>query len=169
MVRRAARAQVSKGIVMLPRKSGYSRRNILMSSGFIAAAALMGSRTALAEPADVEAALKKLFDGKPMSNGRLKLDVPAIAENGLVVPVNVEVESPMTPDNYVRAVHLFADGNPLPNVYSYRFTPESGRAALSNRMRLAKTQNVIAVAEMSDGTLSLARSEVKVTIGGCGG
>jgi sulfur-oxidizing protein SoxY len=154
---------------MLRKRSGYSRRKILMSAGFIAAASLIGSRTALAEPADVEAAFKKLFGGKPIPNGRLKLDVPAIAENGLVVPVNIEVESPMTADNYVHAVHLFADGNPAPNVYSYRFTPESGRAALSNRIRLAKTQNVVAVAEMSDGTLLMAKSEVKVTIGGCGG
>jgi sulfur-oxidizing protein SoxY len=154
---------------MLRKRSGYSRRTILTAAGLIAAASLIGSRRAVAEPGDVEAALKKLFGGKPVSSGKVKLDVPAIAENGLVVPVNIEVESPMTADNYVRAVHLFADGNPAPNVYSYRFTPESGRAALSNRIRLAKTENVIAVAEMSDGTLFMARSEVKVTIGGCGG
>jgi sulfur-oxidizing protein SoxY len=154
---------------MLRKKSSYSRRTILTAAGLTAAASLIGSRTAVAEPTDVEAALKRLFGGRPMPSGRLKLDVPAIAENGLVVPVNIEVESPMTADNYVRAVHLFADGNPAPNVYSYRFTPESGRAALSNRIRLAKTENVIAVAEMSDGTLFMARSEVKVTIGGCGG
>ena len=149
--------------------SRRSRRDFLVISGLAAAAAVIGSRSAFAEPADVEAQFKKLFDGKAMGSGKLKLDMPQIAENGLVVPVNIEVDSPMTPENYVRAVHLFSDGNPYPTVYSYRFTPESGKAALSNRIRLAKTQNIIAVAEMSDGTLHMAKTEVKVTIGGCGG
>jgi sulfur-oxidizing protein SoxY len=154
---------------MLRHHAGPSRRDFLVKSGLAAAALIISSRAAIAEPADVEAEFKKLFGDKSMDAGRIKLDIPQIAENGLVVPVNVEVESPMTSGNYVRAIHLFSDGNPNPNVYSYRFTPESGRAALSNRIRLAKTQNVIAVAELSDGTLYTAKSEVKVTIGGCGG
>jgi sulfur-oxidizing protein SoxY len=154
----------------MPKFEGRSsRRDFLVSSGLAAAAAIIGARSAFAEPADVEAQLKKLFADKAMGSGKIKLDMPQIAENGLVVPVNVEVESPMTPESYVRAVHLFSDGNPYPAVYSYRFTPESGKAALSNRIRLAKTQNIIAVAEMSDGSLYTAKTEVKVTIGGCGG
>jgi sulfur-oxidizing protein SoxY len=146
-----------------------SRRGILKASALAAAALIIGGRSALAEPADVETALKNLLQGRAMHSGKVKLDIPQIAENGLVVPVNIEVESPMTPGDYVKAIHLFTDGNPQPNVYSYYFTPESGRAALSNRIRLAKTENVIAVAEMSDGALYTAKSEVKVTIGGCGG
>jgi sulfur-oxidizing protein SoxY len=145
-----------------------SRRQVL-GAGLSAAACVIASRSASAEPADVEVELKKLFAGKPITSGKVKLDIPQIAENGFVVPLNIDVESPMTPDNYVKAVHVFSDGNPLPNVISFRFTPESGRAAASNRIRLARTQNVIAVAELSDGTLHMAKSEVKVTIGGCGG
>jgi sulfur-oxidizing protein SoxY len=104
-----------------------------------------------------------------MSEGRVKLDVPQIAENGLVVPINLDVDSPMTEQDYVKTVHVFADGNPSPYVITYHFTPSNGRASASNRIRLAKTQNIIAVAEMSDGSLHMAKSEVKVTIGGCGG
>ena len=86
-----------------------------------------------------------------------------------MVPVNVEVESPMTDADHVKTVHVFADGNPFPGVVSYRFTPACGKAAASTRMRLAQTQNIICIAEMSDGKLYMAKSNVKVTIGGCGG
>ena len=69
----------------------------------------------------------------------------------------------------VKAVHVFADGNPLPGVVTYRFTPACGKAAASTRMRLAQTQNIVCVAEMSNGALYTAKANVKVTIGGCGG
>ena len=75
----------------------------------------------------------------------------------------------MTAENHVKAVHLMADGNPSPEVISFKFTPQSGRAEASTRMRLAQTQNVIAFAEMSDGSVYRAAQPVKVTIGGCGG
>jgi sulfur-oxidizing protein SoxY len=86
-----------------------------------------------------------------------------------VVPVNVEVESPMTDADYVKSVHVFAEGNPLPGVVSYKFTPASGKASASTRMRLAETQNIVCIAEMSTGKLHMAKANVKVTIGGCGG
>ena len=95
--------------------------------------------------------------------------MPEIAENGLVVPVNVDVESPMTDADYVKSVHVFAEGNPLPAVVSYRFTPACGKASASTRMRLAETQNIVCIAEMSNGKLHMAKANVKVTIGGCGG
>jgi sulfur-oxidizing protein SoxY len=75
----------------------------------------------------------------------------------------------MTDKDYVKAVHLFADGNPRPEVVSFRFSPVNGKAEASTRMRLAKTQNVVAVAKMADGTVSTDKKMVKVTIGGCGG
>ena len=92
-----------------------------------------------------------------------------LAENGNTVPVGFEVQSPMTGADHVKAVHLFAEGNPEPSVASIRFSPASGRAKAATRMRLAKTQNIVAVAEMSDGSVYMAKTEVKVTIGGCGG
>ena len=132
-------------------------------------AAALAPRLVMATEEAVAAELKKLYGDKPMAGGKIKLDLPEIAENGLVVPLNVDVESPMTDGDYVKAVHVFADGNPLPQVVTYKFTPQSGKAAASVRMRLAQTQNVLAVAEMSNGALYTAKAQVKVTIGGCGG
>jgi sulfur-oxidizing protein SoxY len=146
-----------------------TRRDALALGGIAALAAFLAPRMAMADEAGVAAAIKKLYGDKTFDSGKLKLDVPEIAENGLVVPVNVEVESPMTEADYVKAVHVFADGNPFPDVVSYRFTPACGKAAASTRMRLAQTQNIICIAEMSDGKLYMAKNNVKVTIGGCGG
>ncbi len=150
-------------------KTGLSRRTFVAGASLTALALVIAPYTAHADVKGVEEELKKLFGDKPMAEDRIKLDVPQIAENGLVVPLNIDVESAMTDADYVKSVHVFADGNPLPHVITYHFTPMSGRASASTRMRLAKTQNVIAVAEMSDGSLHMAKSEVKVTIGGCGG
>jgi len=122
-----------------------------------------------AGPEQVSAELKKLFGDKKLVDGKIKLDLPSIAENGLVVPLNFEVESPMTEKDYVKAIHFFAEGNPNPQVASYYFTPMSPKAAAQIRIRLAQTQNIVAVAEMSGGEIYTAKKEAKVTIGGCGG
>ncbi len=148
---------------------GISRRTAVASAAAAFAAAMLAPHLALATPDKVEAEIKKLYGDKKPAEGRIKIDAPQIAENGLVVPITVDVESPMTEANYVKALHVYADGNPLPGVASFRFTPASGRASTSTRMRLAQTQNIVCVAEMSDGSLHTAKVEVKVTIGGCGG
>ncbi|CAN1494681.1 COG5501 Predicted secreted protein [Rhabdaerophilaceae bacterium] len=155
----------------LPRSSSLtpSRRNAMALAAAGAASMAIGPQLALADAAAVEAEIKKLYADKTPGSGRVKIDVPQIAENGLVVPINIEVESPMSETDYVKAVHIYADGNPLPGIASFRFTPDCGKAAASARMRLAQTQNIIAIAEMADGSLFSSRSEVKVTIGGCGG
>lgn len=146
-----------------------TRRQALRLAMIAAAAAVIAPRMAMADAKAVEAELKKLYGDKPMAEGRIRLDVPQIAENGLVVPIGVDVESPMTEADHVKAVHVFADGNPLPGIVSFRFSPLAGKAMASTRMRLAQTQNIVCVAEMSDGKLFTAKAEVKVTIGGCGG
>lgn len=143
-----------------------SRRDALCLS---AAALALAPGLARADAAAVEAELRKLYGDRKAGSGKIKIDVPQIAENGLVVPINIEVDSAMTEADHVKAVHVFADGNPLPGVVSFRFTPACGKAAASTRMRLAQTQNIVAIAEMADGALFSAKSEVKVTIGGCGG
>jgi len=124
---------------------------------------------AQADAASAAAAVKKAAGGKTPASGKITLELPQIAENGNTVPIGFEVESPMTDSDYVKAVHIFADKNPRPYVAEFFFTPASGRAKASTRMRMGSTQNVIAVAEMSDGSVYMAKSEVKVTIGGCGG
>lgn len=146
-----------------------TRRETLTLGALAALAAMLAPRIGWADEQAVAAEIKKLYGDKKFDSGKIKLDVPEIAENGLVVPVNVEVESPMTDADYVKAVHIFADGNPLPGVVSYKFTPACGKAAASTRMRLAQTQNIVCVAEMSTGGLYMAKANVKVTIGGCGG
>ncbi len=115
-----------------------------------------------------ESIMKKIGDKKIME-GKINFDLPQIAENGNTVPISFSVDSPMTADNHVKSVHLFADGNPLPDVATLHFSPMNGKAEASTRIRLARTQNLVAVAEMSDGSVYKAAQEIKVTIGGCGG
>jgi sulfur-oxidizing protein SoxY len=146
-----------------------SRRTFAAGCAASAVALALTPRLALAAPAQVEAEIQKLYAGKKIADGKIKLDLPSIAENGLVVPLNVEVESAMTDKDYVKALHVFADGNPNPGVASFYFTPMMPKASAQIRVRLAATQNIVAVAEMADGTLYTAKREVKVTIGGCGG
>ncbi len=126
-------------------------------------------RTVLASPEDVKMAIEERIGDKAAKEGRINLELPQIAGEGNTVPIAFEVDSPMTESDYVKAVHVFAEQNPLPNVASFYFTPRSGKAWVSTRMRLLKTQNVVAVAEMSDGSVYVASTEVKVTLGGCGG
>jgi sulfur-oxidizing protein SoxY len=149
--------------------SNPSRRDALGLAAIAGLAALLAPRMSFADEKAVAAEIKKLYGEKAFESSKIKLDVPEIAENGLVVPVNVEVESPMTDADYVKSVHVFAEGNPLPGVVSYKFTPACGKASASTRMRLAETQNIICIAEMSNGKLHMAKANVKVTIGGCGG
>lgn len=116
-----------------------------------------------------QGAVKKIVgDNKPVEE-KVLLDMPEIAENGNTVPFTVTVTNPMTESDYVRAVHIVSTGNPQPGVATFRFTPQSGKAAVSSRMRLARTQDVIALAELSNGRFLQAKRSVKVTIGGCGG
>lgn len=148
------------------------RRTFLLGAGAsLAVATFLANLPALAqEPVrSLDEALKKVLgDAKPAESG-ITLEVPEIAENGNTVPFALAVESPMTPESYVKALHIFASGNPQVGVASYFFTPASGKAAVSSRMRLARTQDVVAVAELSDGKFLLGKRGVKVTIGGCGG
>lgn len=146
-----------------------TRRETLAMAAIAGLAAFLAPKMSFADEKTVAAEIKKLYGDKTFESGKIKLDVPEIAENGLVVPVNVEIESPMTEADHVKSVHVFAEGNPLPGVVSYKFTPACGKASASTRMRLAETQNIVCIAEMSTGKLHMAKANVKVTIGGCGG
>ncbi|WP_372425908.1 thiosulfate oxidation carrier protein SoxY [Salinarimonas chemoclinalis] len=147
------------------------RQALLAGVGAVAAASGMAgaSAPALAAADDASAAILEFTGGAEPTMGRVMLDVPEIAENGNTVPMNVFVDSPMTDGDYVAEVLIVADGNPRPGVATFHFSPMSGRAQANTRIRLAGTQNVIAVAKMSDGSVFMDKKEVKVTIGGCGG
>ncbi len=148
-----------------------TRRQMLGLSAGAAALLATGLETApaWATAEMVEARLKEFTGGKAPTAGKITLTAPEIAENGNTVPISVEVDSPMTDQDHVAAVMILAEGNPNPAVATFNFTPMSGSAGASTRMRLAKTQNVIAVAKMSDGSIFMDKKLVKVTIGGCGG
>jgi sulfur-oxidizing protein SoxY len=151
------------------RTGGLSRRSIIFGSAAGAAALVLVPALASADAAGVAAMVKKVVGDKEPKEGKIKLELPSIAENGLVVPLVFSVDSPMTEKDYVKSVHFYAEGNPLPEIASFHFTPMSPKAAGQIRVRLAKTQNVVAIATMSNGDVYKASQEVKVTIGGCGG
>jgi len=144
------------------------RQAFALGGGFVALALM--PMAADAEPSnDAAAWIKKFTDGKEPVKGKIALDLPEIAENGNTVPLSVTVDSPMTADAYVKEVMIVADGNPNAGVATLTFSPLSGKAEASIRIRLAQTQNVTAIAKMSDGSLFSEQKTVKVTIGGCGG
>lgn len=147
------------------------RQALLAGVGAVAAATGLGAglRPARAAAEDANAAIMEFTGGVEPTMGRVFLDVPEIAENGNTVPMDVSVDSPMTADDHVTDILIVADGNPRPGVATFHFTPLSGRAQANTRIRLAGTQNIIAVAKTSDGSVFMDRKEVKVTIGGCGG
>lgn len=163
-----------------PGTGGVTRRAVLEGIGLLAVVvtggALGGPRTAEAQAAlglqeTVDAGMKRLFGGRPIKDGSaiIKLDIPVIAENGAVVPVSVEVNSPMTAANHVKHVYLVADKNRIPIVTRVAFTPEAGPAYMGANIRLGETGDVRAIVEQSDGTLLQTKREVRVTVSGCGG
>ena len=150
-------------------KIALDRRGFVAAGVALVTATALFGRAAKAGLPEMQAAMDEILGDRTAEEGRISLDLPEIAENGNTVPLTVEVESPMSEDDYVTAVHIFSEANPLPNVASMKFTPRSGEAIASTRIRLAKTQKIHALAEMSDGSIFSATQEVKVTIGGCGG
>ena len=155
-----------------PTRNGVTRRHVLVLTGagaLAAAGAGLFPSTAAADKTSMEAAIRKKTGGGATKSGRISLDLPQIAENGNTVPISIEIDSPMTDGDYVKVVHVFAEANPRPNVVSIYFRPVNGVAKASTRMRMIKSQNIVAIAEMSDGSLYRESVAVKVTIGGCGG
>ncbi|MSP67278.1 MAG: thiosulfate oxidation carrier protein SoxY [Alphaproteobacteria bacterium] len=144
-----------------------NRRLLLRSAGLAAGAACAGWAPALAKPEDARAEIERFTAGKPAHKGRVKLDLPEIAENGNGVPLTVSVESPMTEASHVVAVLVVAEHNPRARVATFLFSPESGVAEATTRIRLAASQWVTAVARLSDGSYWQDRREVRVTVGGC--
>jgi len=143
------------------------RRRILAAGAGGAAALLFTWRPARAGPGESEAAIRTLTGGVAPMPGRVRFDVPPLVENGNSVPVTVTVDSPMTAAEHVRRIAIFNERNPQPNVIVAHLGPRAGRAILSTRMRLATSQRVVAVAELSDGTFWSDSVEVVVTLAAC--
>lgn len=144
------------------------RRQALKTAG----AGVLAVGFASAAHATPEATAEKVgaLGGNAMADSaKVMIDMPEIAENGATVPITVTIDSPMTDADHVKNIHVYAEGNPSPEVVSFTLTPMTGKAEVGTRMRLGKTQNVVVAAVMSDGSVHTNKKEVKVTIGGCGG
>jgi sulfur-oxidizing protein SoxY len=146
-----------------------TRREFLVATGGLACGAGIASvpAPANATPAALQEAVRKAVGTAPVRAGKVKLDVPPLIDNGNAVPLSVVVESPMTRANHVKAIHVFAERNPLPNILSVYLGPRSGRARITTRVRLADTQKVTAIAELSDGSFWSDTVDVVVTLSAC--
>jgi sulfur-oxidizing protein SoxY len=146
-------------------KAPSTRRRFL--AGGTALACVLATGSSRATPATMLAAIRKVVGEAPLRRGKITIDVPPLVENGNTVPLTVSVESPMTATDYVKAIHVFNEKNPQPNIIGAHLGPRAGKAALSTRIKLADAQKIIAVAELSDGTFWSEDADVIVTIAAC--
>jgi len=158
-----------------------SRREFLLAAGGAAAgialapAAVGQARSGparISPPTQASAAatlqaIHKVVGTAPINKGRVKIDLPALVDNGNGVPLAVNVDSPMTEADHVKAIHVIAEKNPLPNVVSFHLGARAGRASVATRIRLADTQTIVAICEMSDGTFWSGSADVVVTLAAC--
>ena len=146
---------------------GATRRDMLLGGMAGVGAALIRIEPAAATPESMKRAIHQVVGEGPVRKGKVTIDVPTLVENGNTVALAIEVESPMTAEDHVKAIHVFNEKNPLPNVLSAYLGPRAGRARVSTRFRLADTQTIVAVAELSDGSFWSATADVIVTLAAC--
>lgn len=152
------------------RCSAVSRRAVLAGvacSSAMMALATAGARPAIAEEGLAGEAIKALVRDAPVRPGRVGVTMPELAENGNAVALTVTVESPMTAADHVRSIHIIADKNPIAHVATFHLGARAGRAKVSTNIRLATTQVVTVIAEMSDGQFWSGTQEVIVTLAAC--
>jgi sulfur-oxidizing protein SoxY len=145
------------------------RAALLLGASGAALTALGWGGSAHATAKEAADQVAKFTGGKTAQKGKITIELPEIAENGNTVPLSVAVDAPMTADNYVSDVMVLSEGNPNPGVVTFHFSPMSGKAQASTRIRLATTQNIVVVAKTNKGEYFTGEKLVKVTIGGCGG
>ena len=140
------------------------RRRFLVGT---AAIAVLPLGSASATPEAMAEAIKKVVGDSAVTEGRVTLDLPPLIENGNTVPLVVSVQSPMTVADHVKAIHVFNEKNPQPNVFSARLSALNGRAAIGTRIKLGDSQKIVAIAETSDGRFWSASADVIVTLAAC--
>ena len=145
-----------------------SRRAFLFFSFFAGTArAQLPANIAEIRKAQLQAAINKVVGGAQVRQGKVKLDIPPLIDNGNAVPVTVEVESPMTQADHVKAIHLFTERNPQPYVFTAHLGPRSGKARIATRARIGDSGEVIAIAQMADGSFWQDSVRVIVTLSAC--
>lgn len=148
-----------------PQPSPFAqRRHVLIC---LAAAAALVSPRLKASPVRLHQAIAAFTGGRPIGSGRVRLDIPTLVENGNSVPVSVQVDSPMSETAHVRRIALFSEKNPQAQVAVFHLGPRNGRAQVGTRMRMADSQQIVALVEFSDGSFQEARVDVIVTLAAC--
>jgi sulfur-oxidizing protein SoxY len=142
------------------------RRDLLIAAS-VGAAFGLAPPAGRATPAAVQEAIGQITGTAPVVAGRVTLDLPPLVENGNSVPLTIRIESPMTEADHVKAVHVFVEKNPQPYVASFRLGQRAGRPTVSTRIRLADSQTVVAVCEMSDGSFWAGSADSVVTLAAC--
>jgi len=145
-------------------RSPLDRRSFLAGAALVTVLPLASAR---ATPEAMAAAIKEVVGGATIRAGRVKLDLPPLVENGNAVPLTVSVESPMTPADYIKAIHVFNEKNPQPHVFDARLGPRNGRAVVATRIKLGDSQKIVAIAETSAGEFWSASADVIVTLAAC--
>jgi sulfur-oxidizing protein SoxY len=142
-----------------------TRRQFLAAAGGVGFALVV--RPATATPASMKQAIRQIVGEAAVKPGKVKLDLPPLVENGNSVAMSVSVDSPMTAKDHVKAIHVFTEKNPQPNIISVQLGPRAGKAEIQTRVRLADTQSVVAICEMSDGTFWSDTVDVIISLGAC--
>ena len=143
-----------------------TRRQFLGLAGGVALG-VVTLRPAEATPAMLASAIRNVVGAAVVKTGKVKLDIPPLVENGNTVPMTVSVASPMTSNDYVKSIHVFNEKNPQPNVGNFYLGPRAGRAQVSTRIRLADSQKIVAIAQLSDGSFWQTSVDVVVTLAAC--
>jgi sulfur-oxidizing protein SoxY len=136
------------------------RRHVLL----LPVAAALPAR---AEADAFAAAERAILAGRTPRPEGIAIDMPVLSENGNSVDLAIRVASPMTEADHVRAIHVFAERNPVPHVATFHLSPRAGRAEVASRIRLAATQRILVLAETSAGAVHRAEREVIVILGAC--
>lgn len=145
-----------------------ARRALLRAAaGALSLAALPVPLARAASEADAAAAVEALLAGRSPVEAGITVEVPELVENGAQVPVTIRIDSPMTPEDHVAAIHLIATRNPTPGIGTFRLTPHLARAEVFTRIRLGESQRLVVLAELSDGRVLAGGAEIAVTAGGC--
>ena len=145
---------------------GATRREVV--AGAVAALSLaQATPPALAAPEEMSAEIRKLIGTAALKEGRVKLTLPELTENGNSAPLGIEVASPMTAADHVKAVHIFSERNPVAYIARLGIGPRAGRAKVATSIRIAESQFITVIAEMSDGTFWSGRTETVVTMPAC--
>ena len=147
-------------------QSELPTRRIILQAAAVAGIAGFSSRAGAAEATMVNAISALIGEGA-LQRGKVRLELPPIVENGNAVSLTVSVESPMTESNHVESIHIFNQKNPQPYVAAFNLGPRVGKASVSTRIRLADSQQVVAIARLNDGSYWSDSADVIVTLAAC--